>query len=679
MTTHAWRIVALLLTLPALWGQPLDKILQELKSEVREEQAARYMRRVWETDRWFTFPKIEQTARYLESAMRDAGLEQVQILNAPADGVTQAGYWTMPLAWDVRGARLEIVEPPVEPERRLLGDYGETPSSVCMWSGPTPPEGITADLVDGGDATVATLEKMDLRGKLVLTRKQPGAVKWLLARKGAAGAVNAFTENPDLRDGRQWVNSWGDNGWALTRGNSSLPCFSITPRQTELLEYLLASHGRVRLKAVVDSRIYEGVYAYATGVLPGNGAEGEEVLTLGHTAEQGAHDNATGIAAMLEALGALDRLIEAGKLPRPRRDIRMLAMGELYASMHFVAENAERMRRTVAAFCVDTPAAPYEMAGTEYTFYLNPHAASSFTDAFVLHLAGLYFPSLRPKRPYRSAPFMPGTDTFLADPLTGIPTVWPYSGTGVHTHHNSEDRPETVDTRSLRDLTVITAAYLYYLASAGETEAGWLAELAASRGHEQILAAMTRAIDAVAAAPDAAVLGRTLYDARERLDYTLERQAQAVRSPIRLVPAASRAAFEKDIEPLVASLQALHKDQAAGLQRAAGRRALALGLRAPVQPTPPAANANDLEAERIVVKRKRFGTLPLDEISPDQREGQPSGAWDTRLITALYWCDGRRTLADVIRRTRLETGPTDFDFLAYFRFLEKRGYVEFVK
>ena len=43
---------------------------------------------------------------------------------------------------------------------------------------------------------------------------------------------------------------------------------------------------------------------------------------------------------------------------------------------------------------------------------------------------------------------------------------------------------------------------------------------------------------------------------------------------------------------------------------------------------------------------------------------------------ALYWCEGHRNLAEVIRRTRLELGPTDFDFVGYFRFLASHGYVE---
>ena len=70
-------------------------------------------------------------------------------------------------------------------------------------------------------------------------------------------------------------------------------------------------------------------------MIPGTGPE--EVLTLGHTSEQGAEDNATGVAATLEAMATLNRLIAAGTLPKPKRSIRVLSMGEMYGSMHYVA------------------------------------------------------------------------------------------------------------------------------------------------------------------------------------------------------------------------------------------------------------------------------------------------------------------------------------------------------
>ena len=204
----------------------------------------------------------------------------------------------------------------------------------------------------------------------MLTSQNPAGFKWLLAKKSALGAVNAFTENPDLKDGRQWINAWGDNGWAFIKSSSPLLCFSISPRQADYVRRLLKERGKVRVQAVVDSRYYSDTYPYVTAILPGAGDQ-EEVLTLGHIAEQGAHDNATGVSAMVHALGVLNRLITSGRLPRPRRSIRLLAMPEMYGSMHYTAANAERMRRTVAAICVDTHAAPYQLAGTEYTFYIR--------------------------------------------------------------------------------------------------------------------------------------------------------------------------------------------------------------------------------------------------------------------------------------------------------------------
>src|SRR5919108_5556770 len=96
-----------------------------------------------------------------------------------------------------------------------------------------------------------------------------------------------------------------------------------------------------------------------------------------------------------------------------------------------------------------------------------------------------------------------------------------------------------------------------------------------------------------------------------------------------------------------------------------------------IKPAPPAEDAQLTAAAGIIVKRKRFGTIPLDDLPEGQREGYPAAGFSGTPVTALYWCDGRRTLADVIRLTRLELGPTDFDFVGYFRFLEKHGYVDF--
>ena len=126
----------------------LDTVLERVRAAYRSDDAMRVMRDVYSTDRYFTFPRFHQTAEYLKKKMEEAGLTQVELVDAPADGLTQVGFWTMPLAWDARAARLEIIDDRVPANSRVLADYRETPASLGMWSGPTPPQGITAEIVD---------------------------------------------------------------------------------------------------------------------------------------------------------------------------------------------------------------------------------------------------------------------------------------------------------------------------------------------------------------------------------------------------------------------------------------------------------------------------------------------------------------------------------------------------
>ena len=651
----------------------LGQLIQTIRSEVKTEEAMNFMRQVYSTDRWFTFPKFQETAEYLKQSMKGIGLEDVELSGVPADGSSQSGFWTMPLAWDVKSARLEIVDPPVPSDIATLTDYQKIPASLGMWSGATPPEGVMAELVSLPDADLPGLGEMHLTGKLVLMNQNPAGFKWALVKSGALGAINTFSENPSLENGRQWINAWGDQGWGFTKGSTPLLSFSISPREGALVRKLLAERGVVRVRATVDSRYYAGTYPLVTGVIRGSGPE--EVLTLGHSFEQGAQDNATGVAAMLESLATLNRLILSGKLPRPKRSIRLLTMGELYGSMYYIEAYPDRIRRTVAAMCMDTPAASYDLAGTEYTFYMNPHAAKSYTDGFILRVAQEYFSQVH--RPWHEHQSMSGTDTYLSEPMINVPTVWAYSGSGVETHHNSEDTPDRVDPRSLGDVATVNAAYLYYLANASESEAMWLAELSQTRGYEKILQSSAPFLERAAAASNGQDLGRVLQDALDHLSYSVGRESQAVLSVLRLVPESNQKDAAASLAPMIEGLRRFGEEQTSRVRRAIDRRARELGLQAPVQPIAVLDTQRD-KAARIVVKRKRFGTLPLDDMPTDQREGYPSGAWDSIPITALYWCDGHRNLAEVIHLTRMELGPTDFDFVGYFHFLRKHGYVDFL-
>src|SRR5262249_52488414 len=159
-------------------------------------------------------------------------------------------------------------------------------------------------------------------------------------------------------------------------------------------------------------------------------------------------------------------------------------MGECYGTYYYLQQNPDRVKRTIAGMCIDSPAGLQTLAGTEHTWIMNPHSAKSYVDAFVLELAAEYYPPA-------GRTFTPGgdrscSDNYLGDRSIGIPTVMPRGGYGVNSHHNSHDNLDAVDPKSLRDLMVMNAAYTYFLAAAGPAEKRWMAELALTRGYGQL-------------------------------------------------------------------------------------------------------------------------------------------------------------------------------------------------
>jgi hypothetical protein len=322
-------------------------------------------------------------------------------------------------------------------------------------------------------------------------------------------------------------------------------------------------------------------------------------------------------------------------------------MPEMYGSLHYIQSHADRMKRTVASITVDTPAASYDLAGTEYTIYRSAHAGKSWTDALMPRIAQAVLPR---KRPWHVAEHATGTDAYLSEPTVGVPNIWIYSGTGVNTHHNSADLPQTVDARSMRDLIALVATYLYSTATATDKDVPWLANIALDAAMDDMRNAASTGIDAVASGDTQAA-----SFALSRVDYFADRNQAAIRTLKRL------GAHEATLSPMLDRVHQFRDLQSARLRDAG------------VQPYVRTAGKSGL-----VVHRKRIGTIPLDDLAVDQREDFPSGAWDKLVTVALYWCDGKRTISEVAYLTEMEMGrPLTFDFARYFRFLQRHGYVDF--
>ncbi len=139
------------------------------------------------------------------------------------------GDWRMPLAWDVDDAYFDLIGRNGVAQR--VADRAKVTQSLAMWSGPTPPEGVEAEIVhvpNAADANSYSAE--DVRGKIVFTSSHPHHAKRLLAERGAVGMLSDYIHpsGAKLRDATAWINSFSDDpgGWALLAGDRAAgPCW----------------------------------------------------------------------------------------------------------------------------------------------------------------------------------------------------------------------------------------------------------------------------------------------------------------------------------------------------------------------------------------------------------------------------------------------------------------------
>lgn len=420
------------------------------------------MRRIWENDRLFSFDAFARTARYCGARMAEAGLSDVETLPLAADGRTAYGDWVIPQAWDAASALLEVLSPRVD--EPVLAAYPEIPCSLVMYSAPTPSEDATGEVLAVEDASA--LAGLDLRGKLLFTRKAPPTLLEAAVQGGALGILSDFFPlYPGVRDTRQEVYGhcrW-ENTFATPRNETGLFAFSLSPRQGDWLQALLAS-GPVTLRARVDARLYDGTAATVSGLLPGE--TGEEVLGFGHLYEPGAEDNASGCAALIEAVWMLREMIQSGELPRPKRGIRVAMGFECAGSMGYFASHPERIGRTRAGLVADM-VGTQDADRTTLTVWHNPQANAGFMDRLILEQIQAIASIDAQPFPFREQRFTIGTDNILSDPCFCMPTVALIAEPAL-SYHSSMDAADRIEPEVLLRSAMLCAMYLYTAANLPE-------------------------------------------------------------------------------------------------------------------------------------------------------------------------------------------------------------------
>jgi len=220
---------------------------------------------------------FKDEAVYLEKLLRDSGFEDVESYAIACDGVTTYDDCTMPEAWTRTGrSTLEVINENYTGER-MIADTDKEPINLAIWSPPTPEGGICAELINFADGVSDDLH--EFAGKIVLCDDSPVGDRMMkLAESGAVGLVSFVRKVADTDpDAVRWMNGVGHRGWYYIKEDKRIWNFSITARRGLELEARLKAGEKITLRAVVNTKVYDGETYTVTGRIPARASPAENV------------------------------------------------------------------------------------------------------------------------------------------------------------------------------------------------------------------------------------------------------------------------------------------------------------------------------------------------------------------------------------------------------------------
>jgi hypothetical protein len=644
----------------------LKTVIDAIAREFNPGLCLRDIRNHWACRCTVPGPGMHQAAALLRERYRENGAVEAQVFPYPADDRTE---WLdgrrNPLEWQPHAAELSVVAPTAG--AGMICRYADEPLCLISNSRPTAVGGVEAELVIHlGPLASDSVQEGQWAGRILLTDQFPSTVAAAAHRAGCLGLVSDcvcppwLTAHPPVREPQDVPDLVMWTIFSGRRNGPPLFGFNLSPRQGWRLRALARGSAEpLRLRALVDTALVEGVSDLAHGALPGTDLAQEDVWLLAHLSEPGARDNASGCCLGLELARVLARLTASGALPPLRRTIRFLNATEVEGFLPFIHEHRERLDQVVAGLCCDSAGQDFALCGGEAVLFLSPEHNASFVDGLmqVLLDAAAAEPVARFSTdnyaifPWHAEPFF-GNDAFISDGYFDIPTpqvsTWP-----DRYYHSNQDLPHQICTNTLGRMAVAFGSFLYLMATAGAAEARWLARLAVQDWKRRIGNAVNAALVQGGSPPE-----RLASQVRH-----LALQAQdAVMQTARFAPAD---------QPLAAELTALCA-RLAEWGEIEARQAWTLCGGQGRAPRRPLLRGPGLER---IPRRCRWSPPALVGEQKEQLERLSAGG--VNLARIWPWINGRRNLGEIAERL-VHDGPIPVACLqAYLDLLGQAGAVEF--
>lgn len=659
------------------------KIIDTLRPELSGARAFQHVEQIASHHRIQASPGYRAAANYCNTALAAQGVP-ARISAYPANERTN--YWSQLMwqEWECTEASLDLVLPK---QTITLADFAECPISLIQRSSPTPPGGVMAEVIvlDRGDDE-EHYEHIDFSNRLVLTDGDLNKVRgWAVEKKGAIGILSdRLNEFPpvrhrfDIPDARQYTSFWWTGAEKRCFG------FVLSPKLGDLVRKhaakALHDHAKdpaqapyVRVHALVKSAFYDGHIENVEAVIEGE--TDSEILIVAHLCHPypSANDNASGAGVAMETMRALRALIESGKLPRPRRTIRMLLVPEMTGTYAYLATNPVRATKTLAAINLDMVGEKQELCMGPLVAEYPPGAAGSFVGdvlAAILSDVGQEVKNLAGTGSYAlfkytTSPFSGGSDHYiLSDPSVNIPCPmliqWPDKY-----YHTSEDTMDKVDPQMLYRVGLLSGTYAYFLACLDEASAPFVLDLCSRRHLERLQGLLCSGLQSIS---------QEIQPMRPQVDHLLAQTKRQLLSLSRFVADGQVAAQIESAYEYVTEITSLQW---------ARYQALTQDLKVPadsIQESVPVPGEDKIPSRKYpgpLSLRGHIEKLSLDAQAEYEALNRTYGSLIHRLGThAVYWVDGTRTIGEISNLVLHELGQSNTALLVeYFTCLSATGLI----
>jgi len=312
------------------------------------------------------FTKQFWESSYIMKKAKEYGLQEVQLYTFPSDE---------PL-WQAEIGELWQLTP----VRRKLADIKEIAASLAIDSQSTD---VKAELVYMERASRSPdYQGRKVSGKIILTSDEIESVQSIgVKEKGALGVISYASYTPF-----QYIDTVGWQ-WGLSRKEEGKEIknifgFSISRRLGKELKDMLLDGEKVVVQARIKATFHPGREEVVSAIIPGRDLKHEEFVLVAHLYEgiskQGANDNNSGCACILEVGRCIAKLIREGKIKPPRRTIRFLWVPEYSGTIKFLEKYPEIAKRMVSGINMDMVGCDLYKNNSPFHVYRTPYSLPSY-------------------------------------------------------------------------------------------------------------------------------------------------------------------------------------------------------------------------------------------------------------------------------------------------------------